>query len=146
MGLQTVQHYSEAKNIHLALRVSRVIRCCLWTTRLAPKQVFLNSAYTGYFCSLKQRYILQKRQENKEFLMQQNLFSRGQNEQGIYFMLGKQELVWLNHGQSHLSYLQSETKTRNKSVKGMDISCISTIFSVHFICHAEVRAATYTYP
>lgn len=105
-----------SKIICLSLKVSRVPRCCLWTNRLAPNRVLLTSAYISYFCFIKQIHFASETRK-RVFLMQQNLFSLGQNEQGIYFMPGRQELSWLKCRQNHPSSLKSETKTRQKSIK-----------------------------
>lgn len=126
------------------LKVSRVLRCCLWTNRLALNQVYPIPAYISYFCSTKLRYILQVRWI-QACLLQQNLLSPVQNQQGIYFLSGKQKPVWLKYGQIHLSSLKSETKTGKKSVTGIR-AAVQLSLVCTFCVTLEVREAVYTYP
>lgn len=131
------------KTTHLVLKVSSVLRCCLWTNRLTLNQVYPIPAYVSYFCSMKQRYILQVRWA-QACLLQQNLLSPVQNQQEIYFMPGKWK-PWLKYGQIHLSSLKSETKTGKKSVTGIkDAVQLSLVCT--FCVTLEVRETVYTYP
>lgn len=131
------------KTTHLVLKVSSVLRCCLWTNRLTLNQVYPIPAYVSYFCSMKQRYTLQVRWA-QACLLQQNLLSPVQNQQEIYFMPGKWK-PWLKYGQIHLSSLKSETKTGKKSVTGIkDAVQLSLVCT--FCVTLEVRETVYTYP
>lgn len=83
----------------------------------------------SYFCSIKQEIHFATETRKQAFLVHQNLFSPGQSEQGIHFMQGKQEPLWLKCGQIHISSLKSETKTGKKSVKG-----IKAAFQQSLVC------------
>lgn len=91
---------------------------------------------------MKLRSILQVRWA-QACLLQQNLLSPVQNQQGIHFMPRKQKPVWLKYGQIPLSSLKSETKTGKKSVTeikaALSLVCTSCVM-------LEVREAVYIYP
>lgn len=126
------------------LKVSRLLRCFLWTHRLALNQVYPIPAYISYFCSMKWRYIFQVRW-TQACLLQQNLLSPVQNQQGIYFLPGKQKPVWLKYGQIHLSSLKPETRIGKKSVTGIKAAVQLSLVCI-FCVMLEVREAVYTYP
>lgn len=131
--------------IPLGPKVSRVPRCCLWDNRLAPHQVFLIHYIPQLFLFRKAERHFASGKREQLLLVLQKLSSPGKKWTDNLFCDREtgttMDQMWTNSP----CFPEIWTKDR-KEVSWRDKSSTSGLFSLYFVCCAEVREAVYAYP